>query len=65
MLSLLITLLIVCIVLAVAWYVITTLLPLPDPIGRIVQVVFVVIAAIVVIWLLLSLPGIAPHPLLR
>lgn len=65
MLSLLITLLVVCIVLATAYYVITKLLPLPDPIGRIVQVVFVVIAALVIVWLLLSLPGVAPHPLLR
>ena len=65
MLSLLITLLVVCIILAVAWYIITTLLPLPDPIGRIVQVAFVVIAAIVICWFLLALVGQAPAPLLR
>jgi hypothetical protein len=65
MLSLLVTLLVVCIVLALAWYVITTLLPLPEPLGKIVQVVFVVIAVIVVCWFLLALVGQVPQPAFR
>ena len=66
MLSLLINLLIIAIVLGLAWWIIT-LIPLPEPIGQIVRVVFVVIAAIVLIWFLLGLAGSPPavHPLLR
>lgn len=65
MLSLLVTLLVVCIVLALAWYVITTLLPLPEPLGKIVQVAFVVVGVIVVCWFLLALAGQVPQPMLR
>lgn len=64
MLSLLITLLVVVIVLGLAWWIIS-MIPLPEPARQIVTVVFVVIAALILIWLLLSIPGVAPHPLLR
>ena len=57
MIDLLITLVIVLLVLGVAWYAITTLLPLPEPIGRIVQVVFVLIVVLVLIWFLLGISG--------
>jgi hypothetical protein len=64
MIGLLIWLLIVFVVLGVAWWVIT-LLPLPAPFPTIIQVVFVLIALIVVIDLLLHLGGMAAWPVLR
>lgn len=56
MISLLISLLIIFLILGVAWWIIN-LLPLPAPFGLIVQVVFVVIALIVVVDLLLGISG--------
>lgn len=60
MLGLLINLIITFLVLGVAWWVIT-LLP---PFGLVIQVVFVLIALILVIDLLLGLAGGAHRPLL-
>ena len=60
MISLLIYVLIMCIVLALAWWILT-MLPLPDPAKRIVTVVLVVIFVIALIYLLLPLAGTAPH----
>lgn len=65
MLSLLVTLVVALIVLSLAWYVITTLLPLPEPIGKVARVVFVVIGVLILIWFLLALVGQAPHSLGR
>jgi hypothetical protein len=65
MLSLLVTLVVALIVLALAWYVITTLLPLPEPIGKVARVVFVVIGVLILIWFLLALVGQAPSSLGR
>ena len=58
MLSLLITLLTLCIVLAVVWYIVT-LIPLPPPFRNIVMIV---IAGTVAIYLLTLLFGVAPLP---
>jgi len=61
MLSLLITLLILCLVLGLVWYVVT-LLPLPAPFKNIALAIIAVIAAI---YLLSILLGAAPLPVLR
>jgi hypothetical protein len=56
----LIYLLVVLLVLGVIWYAIRTLVPLPEPIGRVVQIVFVLIVVIVVIYFLLGFAGTGP-----
>ena len=65
MLSLLITILVMCIIFSLIWW-IFTLIPLPAPFG---QVVRVVIAVIFVVWLLYLLVPLAGggfgHPLVR
>jgi hypothetical protein len=64
MLSLLINLLIIFLILGVCWWVLT-LIPLPPPFHLILQVVFVIIALIVVIDLLLGISGGGPRVLWR
>lgn len=64
MLSILITLLIIVIVLGLAWWVLKKI-PLPTPVSEIVDVIFVVICAIVLIWFLLGLLGHVPNVSLR
>lgn len=59
MIAFLISLLIVAIILGVAWYIIG-LIPLPSPLDAIVRAIFLLIAAIVLIYLLLGLIGAAP-----
>jgi hypothetical protein len=59
MIGLLVYLLIICIVCALAWWVVTQL-PLPAPIQKIATVVIVVIFVIAVIYLLLPLAGTGP-----
>lgn len=54
MLTLLVNLLIILIVLGLFWWVLT-MIPLPAPIARVAQIIFVVIAAIVLIYFLLGL----------
>lgn len=56
MLSLLVILLVILIVMALGWWVLSQI-PLPEPIGRIATVVFVVICAIVLIMFLLQFAG--------
>jgi len=56
MLGLLISLIIIVLVLGVAWWIIS-LIPLPSPFHLIIQVVFVIIALIVVVDLLLGISG--------
>ena len=56
MLGLLISLVIIVLVLGVAWWIIS-LIPLPSPFHLIIQVVFVIIALIVVVDLLLGISG--------
>lgn len=60
MIELLIYLLIILIVMALGWWVLT-MIPLPPPIAQIARVIFVVICAIVLIMFLLQLAG---HPTL-
>jgi hypothetical protein len=64
MLSVLITLLIMCLIFGVIWWV-ATLIPLPAPFGRVVQVIIAVIFLIWLIYLLLPLAGSGIHPVLR
>lgn len=59
MISILIYLLIICILCALAWWIVTQL-PLPAPIQKIATVVIVVIFVIAIIWLLLPLAGTGP-----
>lgn len=56
MIDLLIHLLIIFLILGVAWWVISVI-PLPPPFALIAQVVFVIIALIIVIELLLGISG--------
>lgn len=42
------------------WYVFRTMIPLPPPGNRVVNVVLVVIIVLVLIWFLLALAGRAP-----
>lgn len=56
MLSMLIYLLVIILVMGLCYWVLTQI-PLPDPIGRIANVIFVVICAIVLIVFLLQLAG--------
>lgn len=65
MLEFIVSLLVLVILLALAWYILQ-LLPLPEPVGKIVQVVFVVVAVILIVYMLLGLVGHAPrYQLLR
>ncbi len=61
MITFLIYLLVVVIIMALGWYVITQI-PLPEPISRIVRVVFVVVCALIIILMLLGLVGYVPAP---
>lgn len=61
MISILITILIMCLIFGLLWWVIT-LLPLPAPFGNVVRVIIAIIFCIWLIYLLLPLAG---HPLLR
>ena len=65
MLSLLVSLLIVCLILGIVWWIIT-LIPVPPPMVWVVRVIFAIICLIVVLSLMFgswSLPY--GHPLLR
>jgi hypothetical protein len=64
MVELLVSLLIGLIVLGVIWYIIQ-LLPLPEPFGRIAQIVVVAIALIWLIYVLAGLVGGTSLPRLR
>jgi hypothetical protein len=65
MFEFLVSLLVLVILLALAWYILQ-LLPMPEPVGKIVQAVFVVVAVLLIVYLLLGLIGQAPrYPLLR
>jgi hypothetical protein len=64
MISVLVYLLIICILCALAWWIIQQL-PLPDPIKKIATVVIVVVFVIAIVWLLLPLAGAGPNWRLR
>jgi hypothetical protein len=57
MLQLLITLLVVCLVIGLIWYVLDAL-PVPDPLNRIAKVVAMVIGCVIIIMLLLNVAGV-------
>jgi hypothetical protein len=56
-LQLLITLLVVCLVIGLIWYVLDAL-PVPDPLNRIAKIVAMVIGCIIIIMLLLNVAGV-------
>ena len=62
MIDLLVYLAIFVIVVVLVWWLLQQI-PLPEPIGKIITIVFVVIAAVVLIGLLLNLSGGAAIPL--
>jgi len=64
MTSLLITILVICVIFSLVWWILTQL-PLPDPFGRIARVVVVVIGCLVLINLLMGLTGAGFHVNLR
>ena len=57
MIESLLTLLIVLLIIGVIWYAIRTLMPMPEPMGRVVQIAFSVIVVIVIIYFLLGFTG--------
>lgn len=59
MASLFLSLVIPLVILGLVYYVLTALVPMPDPIGRVVHVIFVVIVALVVLQALLPLLGVS------
>ena len=63
MLGLLITILVMCIIFGLIWWIFTQI-PLPQPFAKIAQVVIVVLFCIWLIYELLPLAG-GVHPLLR
>jgi hypothetical protein len=63
MLSILVTLLIVCLIFGVVYWIIS-LIPLPAPFGRVAQVIVAVIFLIYLLYMLLPYAGFA-HPLVR
>ena len=63
MISVLITILIMCLVLGVIWWILT-LIPLPAPFARIAQVVVALIFLIWLLYLLLPMANLG-HPFVR
>jgi hypothetical protein len=66
MLGILVTILVMCIIFGLIWW-IFTLIPLPAPFGQIARVVIVVIFVVWLLYLLVPLTGglALGHPLLR
>jgi hypothetical protein len=64
MIELLVSLLVFLLILGLVWYVIQ-MLPLPEPFGRIAQVVLVVVAIIFLIYFLMGALGSGPSFSLR
>lgn len=62
MLSLLVTILVMCLIFGLIWWILS-LIPLPAPFGQVARVVVAVIFCIWLIYLLLPYAGV--HPLLR
>jgi nucleoside recognition membrane protein YjiH len=56
MIDVLIQLLIICIIIGVAWWILDYV-PVPDPLNRIAKVVIIVIGLIIIIGLLLGIGG--------
>jgi hypothetical protein len=64
MLSILISILVMCLIFGLIWWIIS-LIPLPPPFSRVAQVVIAVIFCIWLIYLLVPYAGWSGHPLLR
>lgn len=64
MIGLLITLLIVCLIASVAWWIISVI-PFPPPLANARIVLQIILALILLIWLIYALMPYATHPLLR
>ena len=65
MLSLLVTVLVMCIIFGLIWWILS-LIPLPAPFGQVARVVVACIFAIWLIYLLLGMTGVGlGHPLIR
>ena len=60
MIGFLVYLLIVAIVMSLGWWILS-MIPLPPPVKQIVTVIFVVVCAIILIYLLLGLTGPLPR----
>lgn len=60
MLSILITLLVLCLIFGLAYWIIS-IIPLPAPFGNVARVVLAVIFLIIVIYMLVPLITTAPH----
>ena len=56
MISILVSLLVLCLIFGVVWWILT-LIPLPAPFGRVAQVVLAVLFLIILIYMLLPLAG--------
>jgi len=68
MIATLIGIIVTLIIVGVIWWAIQQLLPLiplPEPIARIVYVLMVVILVLIVLWVILTLVGAAGYPALR
>ena len=61
MISLLLTILILCLVFGLIWWIVS-LLPLPAPFGQVARVVVAILFLVIVLYELLPIIG---HPLLR
>ena len=65
MISLLITLLILLLIVGVIWYCVTSVIPLPPPIGKLAQIILIVVTLLIFIWFLLAIAVMAPAIPLR
>lgn len=68
MIETLITLVVYLIVVGLLWWAVTTILgvlPLPEPIKTVINVIMVVVLCVIVVYALLGLIGAVPRPLLR
>lgn len=56
MLSILVTLVVVCLIVGLLWYVLDAI-PVPDPLNRFAKIASVVIGCLIVVFLLLDVAG--------
>jgi hypothetical protein len=59
MISSLISLLVICVVIGLIWWVVDYL-PVPQPLNKLIKVVSIIVGVIAVIWILLAIAGMAP-----
>ena len=63
MIGLLVTLLIVCLIASVAWWIISVI-PFPPPLANARIILQIIVALILLVWLIYALVPYAGHPLL-